>query len=72
MVMWRLKSCPRCNGDIFINKEADGRYEHCLLCGYVRDVTRYFTTDKATIPPDDEDSRKNSPDGSRRTVSSQL
>jgi len=38
MVMWKLKSCPRCRGDIFIDKELDGWHEQCLQCGYVRNI----------------------------------
>jgi len=40
MVNWKFKSCPRCNGDLFLDQEIDGWYEHCILCGYVRDVPR--------------------------------
>lgn len=32
--MWRLKTCPRCGGDMFITRELDDCwYEHCLQCG---------------------------------------
>ena len=40
MVMWKLKSCPRCRGDIAIERELDGWYEQCLQCGYLRDLAR--------------------------------
>ena len=36
--MWRLKSCPKCNGDIFVDKDIDGWYERCLQCGYNQDL----------------------------------
>jgi len=39
MAVWKLKSCPRCNGDLFIQRETDGWYEECLLCGYQHDVS---------------------------------
>jgi len=39
MAVWKLKSCPRCSGDLFIQRETDGWYEECLLCGYQRDVS---------------------------------
>ena len=32
MVMWKLKNCPRCKDDMFINKDMDGWYEQCLQC----------------------------------------
>lgn len=36
MVMWKLKTCPRCQGDLFIDRDMDGWYEQCLQCGYRR------------------------------------
>ncbi|MFC1989542.1 hypothetical protein ACFLVW_03135 [Chloroflexota bacterium] len=36
--MWKLKSCPRCRGDIYIDKELYGWYELCLQCGYLREM----------------------------------
>ena len=36
--MWRLKGCPKCNGDIFLEKDFDGWYERCLQCGYNQDL----------------------------------
>ena len=43
MAVWKLKSCPRCNGDLFIQRETDGWHEECLLCGYQRDVSNLVT-----------------------------
>jgi DNA-directed RNA polymerase subunit M/transcription elongation factor TFIIS len=40
MAVWKLKSCPRCSGDLYIQRETDGWYEECLLCGYQRDVSK--------------------------------
>ena len=34
MVRWRPKSCPRCGGDIFIDRGLDNWYEQCLQCSY--------------------------------------
>ena len=34
MVTWRLKDCPRCGGDTYIDKDIDGWYQQCLMCGY--------------------------------------
>jgi DNA-directed RNA polymerase subunit M/transcription elongation factor TFIIS len=39
-----LKSCPRCNGDLFIQLEIDGWYEECLACGYRKDISDLVTT----------------------------
>ena len=34
MAKWKLHSCTRCNGDVFVEKDLDGWYEECLQCGY--------------------------------------
>jgi hypothetical protein len=34
MVTWRLKSCPRCSGDLFIDSDMYSWYEQCLQCSY--------------------------------------
>ena len=36
--MWKLKSCPKCKGDLFIDWDIDGWYEECLQCSYLRYV----------------------------------
>jgi DNA-directed RNA polymerase subunit M/transcription elongation factor TFIIS len=33
--MWRFKSCPKCGGDVYIDKDQYGWFEHCLQCGYI-------------------------------------
>ena len=33
MVMWRLKSCPRCGGDMFIGRD-DFWFQQCIQCSY--------------------------------------
>ena len=38
MVKWRIKSCPRCNGDMFIDKGLYGWYEQCLQCAYQQEL----------------------------------
>jgi len=35
MVLWKLKSCPRCGGDVFIDKEQETWYAQCLQCSYL-------------------------------------
>jgi len=34
MAMWQLKKCPRCGGDMFIDRDIYGWYEKCLQCSY--------------------------------------
>lgn len=38
MVLWKLKSCPRCLGDLFIANDMDGWFEQCLQCSYRREL----------------------------------
>ncbi len=39
MAIWKLKSCPRCGGDVFLNRdEYNWWYEQCLQCGCVREL----------------------------------
>ena len=38
MVMWKLKSCPRCGGDMFVDTRLEGWYEQCLQCSYRHDL----------------------------------
>jgi ribosomal protein S27AE len=35
MPRWKLKDCPRCGGDIFMDIEENGWLGHCLQCGYM-------------------------------------
>ena len=37
-VRLRLKSCPRCKGDIVIELDQWGWYEECIQCGYLHDL----------------------------------
>ena len=36
--MLRFKDCPRCEGDVLLDKDQYGWYEQCLQCGYLRDL----------------------------------
>jgi len=31
---WKVKSCPRCGGDMFVDRDLDCWYEQCLQCSY--------------------------------------
>ena len=58
MVTWKFKGCPRCKGDIFIEQETDGWYEHCLLCGYVREIETVTLTSKDKSGAEKKESRR--------------
>ena len=32
---WKLKSCSKCQGDIYVDCDEDGLFSHCLQCGRV-------------------------------------
>ena len=36
--MWNLKGCPRCGGDIYLDRDRYGWYEQCLQCGYLSEL----------------------------------
>jgi uncharacterized protein YbaR (Trm112 family) len=33
-----LKACPRCSGDLHMDKDVFGHYRKCLQCGYMLDI----------------------------------
>jgi hypothetical protein len=40
--MMKLKGCPRCGGDLFIDENRDGRSEQCLQCGFEKEMKPVF------------------------------
>lgn len=30
--------CPKCNGNLYLDRDFNGWYEQCLQCGYMRDL----------------------------------
>ena len=38
--MWKIKGCPKCHGDVFIDKDMDGWFEKCLQCGYTHYMSK--------------------------------
>lgn len=45
MAHWNLKGCPRCGGDTYIDRDLDGWYESCLMCGYSGNVPNTVKAD---------------------------
>jgi reverse gyrase len=37
MTIWKMGACPRCGGDLFLDKDIDGWCESCLQCGHYRE-----------------------------------
>jgi DNA-directed RNA polymerase subunit M/transcription elongation factor TFIIS len=60
MGLW-LKSCPKCKGDLYSDRDIMGYYRQCLQCGYTfyeqrrreaRTPVRALAT--SHVPPEDE------------------
>jgi len=65
MMVLKFKSCTKCNAELLIQREADGWYEVCSVCGYHKDVSNRVTLNtvgqvKITYPI--EDGQKSSTD----------
>ena len=39
----KLKRCPRCGGNLFMDKDHDGWYMECLQCSFTRELERIQT-----------------------------
>ena len=50
MAMWKFKGCPRCLGDIFVDKDIDGWYEQCLQCSWRRELKSVGEFEKHPVP----------------------
>ncbi len=37
-MMWKIKACPKCKGDLFVDYDEDGMFNHCLQCGYIGSI----------------------------------
>ena len=40
--MLKLKGCPKCKGDVALDRDIHGWFEQCLLCGDLHDATDYI------------------------------
>ncbi len=38
MVVWKLKSCPKCGGDLYIDRDLDSWFSQCLQCSHWREL----------------------------------
>ena len=45
----RLKSCPRCKGDLALDLDQWGLYEQCIQCGYLHDLEDTVTVKQQPI-----------------------
>lgn len=47
--MWKFKSCPKCEGDLYIDWDMDGTFVQCLQCGYLADLASVLKGNKEEI-----------------------
>jgi hypothetical protein len=55
MTVWKLKSCPRCRGDIYLERDSDSYYEHCLQCGYLNLISTAADMERCALKQDEVD-----------------
>jgi len=49
MVRWRVKGCPRCGGDMYLEIEVGGWSWDCLLCGFREEIDRSEFYEKVPV-----------------------
>jgi hypothetical protein len=49
MKIRRPGRCPRCGGNLFLDRDWSGWYEECLQCSFSRRVERIAVHEKATV-----------------------
>ena len=54
--MSNLKNCTKCSGIVLVDRDEYGWYEHCLMCGLVRDLESVVAIGKSgqDVPYTDE------------------
>lgn len=53
--MLKLKGCPKCKGDMVDDKDAYGRYEQCMQCGYLSEIQLPKLTDNVVTVKNNRD-----------------
>ncbi len=52
--MWRLKSCPRCGGDMWLDSNLAGTWEEqCLQCSYSHEIAKAPVPERVMCRPID-------------------
>ncbi len=57
--MIRIKQCPRCKGDVRLDRDQYGWYEECITCGYVHDLQVLATRERTPVPVTGRSDRRN-------------
>ena len=40
--------CPKCGGNLYLEKDYNGWYEECLQCGHMKDLAVVYQSQKKT------------------------
>jgi ssDNA-binding Zn-finger/Zn-ribbon topoisomerase 1 len=40
--------CPKCGGNLYLDRDFNGWYEQCLQCAYIKDLAIVFQSRKRT------------------------
>jgi DNA-directed RNA polymerase subunit M/transcription elongation factor TFIIS len=54
MTIPRLDSCPKCKGQLLLEKDNYGLYQQCLQCGYLHDLQTFSVLDSEEIEDEKE------------------
>ena len=52
--MIKFDSCPRCRGDMILNKDHYGWYERCLQCGYEHNLDSIVEAQQQVVKEEKE------------------
>ncbi len=50
MAKWQLKGCPRCGGDMYVDKDIDGWYTKCLQCSFSPKLSPIWSSTDNPLP----------------------
>jgi hypothetical protein len=50
----RLESCPKCEGQLLLERDNYGLYQQCLQCGYLHDLQTFTMLDNEEIEDEKE------------------
>lgn len=57
-----MKRCPKCHGNVYLDEDEHGWFEHCLQCGYTCDLQgvldfteRQALKNRIVLPEDEAD-----------------
>ena len=50
-MMIKLKACPKCHGDLYLERDQYGRYLSCLQCGYMMELLEKLPENRLSKQP---------------------